>query len=508
MAELHHGTTLTPSKVDLVAAWMGGQRWYAAKGTTPALSRLTAWRLGDPVGQVGIETLILLDTAGPEPVVYQVPLTYRDAPVEGLEHALVGTMEHGVLGTRWVYDAPHDPVYAAQVLALLQGRVQAESSARSDAVDDRFVGEPAATWQGEVTVTTAKVLAGEQSNTSVILETIDRPVIVKIFRTLAHGENPDVVLQTALRSAGCERVPDVVGAVRGAWPTVSPDGVDDPGTIPEAHGHLAFAQEFLPGVEDAWRVALGSVESGDDFTRPARDLGAATAEVHGALADALGTTPMTPEEGQRVVAGMRARLDAAMAAAPDLAEHRSATLSLIEAALDGDWPARQRIHGDYHLGQVLHSPERGWILLDFEGEPLRPLAERVEPDHWLRDVAGMLRSFDYAGGSWEQDNPGSARTWVEQTREAFLDGYAAGAGHDPRREHPALLAAFEADKAMYEVVYEARHRPGWIGIPVDAVERLVRAHTRPTPAGDTRTDSGDITPTGSPTPTTDREDLS
>jgi maltokinase len=118
-------------------------------------------------------------------------------------------------------------------------------------------------------------------------------------------------------------------------------------------------------------------------------------------------------------------------------------------------------------------PDRGWVLLDFEGEPLRPLAERSLPDQPLRDVAGMLRSFDYAAGSWEQSHPGaSAREWAVDAQRAFLDGYAAESGRDPRADS-ALLTAFQLDKALYEVVYEARNRPTWLTIPTAAVARLL-----------------------------------
>ena len=113
-------------------------------------------------------------------------------------------------------------------------------------------------------------------------------------------------------------------------------------------------------------------------------------------------------------------------------------------------------------------------LLDFEGEPLRPLSERNQPDQWIRDIAGMLRSFDYAGGTVEHANNApvvSARGWVSSAQAAFLDGYAATSGEDPR-SRPALLAAFELDKAMYEVVYEVRNRPSWVDIPLAAIERL------------------------------------
>lgn len=470
MAEIHSGASITPTKLELLEAWMGSQRWYAAKGRRPRLRRLASWRLDDPAGEVGIETIIVADEAGDEPVVYQVPLTYRGEPLGSADHALVGTTEHSVLGRRWVYDAPHDPVYAAQLLELVQGRVRAASSSDTDAVEESVAGVPQPSWGREVRVRTSRVLTGEQSNTSVILDTDladghHVPLIVKVFRMLSPGDNPDVVLQGALVDAGSARVPAVVGSVTGGWPHPGTEG-DLPAT-----GHLAFAQEFLPGVDDAWRVALAAAEGGTDFAGPARELGAATAEVHRTLATVLGTEPTSPEQVRAILAEMRVRFDAAVEAVPALEDVRASVEGVLDAAGAAEWPPLQRIHGDYHLGQVLRSPERGWVLLDFEGEPLRPLAERSLPDQWVRDVAGMLRSFDYVGGTREQVVGVSARDWVTAAQQAFLDGYAEVAGEDPR-DRAALLAAFELDKAMYEVVYEARNRPGWVAIPLGAVTRL------------------------------------
>lgn len=467
MAELHHGTTLRPSKHELLTSWIGSQRWYAAKGSTPQLTRLAAWRLDDPAGEVGIETHVVRDTGGPEPVTYQVPVTYRGAPEPSLSHALIGTMEHGVLGQRWVYDAVHDPVYAEQLLALIRGQVRAESSSESDSVDDNVQGEPASTWTEEMTFGDARALSGEQSNSSIIIDAATaagapRPVIIKVFRMLSAGDNPDVVLQSALLESGCTYVPAAVGAVRATWPT---------GTA-EATGHLAFAQEFISGSEDAWRVALRAATGGTDFTCAAGELGEATAAVHTVLAAALPTQETTADDIARLIDVMHRRLQAASELVPEIAARARDIEAVFEAAERSTWPPLQRIHGDYHLGQVLHSGERGWLLLDFEGEPLRPLTERILPDSTFRDLAGMVRSLDYAGGSAEQGNPArSAREWVDACVTAFLDGYSRAAP-DPR-DHDALLRAFLLDKALYEVVYEARNRPDWLAIPASAIDRLL-----------------------------------
>jgi len=467
MAIIYNDAIITPSKVDLVAAWIGRQRWYAAKGRAPKLRRLFAWRLDDPLGEVGVETLIFADDASSPPVLYQVPLTYRAAAREGADAALVGIVEHSILGTRYVYDAPHDPVYAERLFALATGGTRAVSSAQTDTLEEQVRG----TGEGlGWSVVSSRVLSGEQSNTSIIAIAVDdegfeRPVITKVFRALADGENPDVVLQGALAAAGCTRVPASLGAVQGTWPAAIGEKLE--------HGHLAFAQEFLPGAQDAWREALVAAGRNDDFTARAADLGAATAEVHALLAERLPGEPADAGRVRETVEEMRTRFRAALAEVPALAAHTHTIEATFTAASRANWPAFQRIHGDFHLGQVLEAPDRGWVLLDFEGEPLRPLAERNRTDQPLRDIAGMLRSFDYAGGSIEQQNRGvSAREWVTAAQDGFLAGYAAVAGSDPR-DAGALLSAYIVDKALYEIVYEARNRPTWMTIPLAAIDRLL-----------------------------------
>lgn len=401
--------------------WIAGQRWYAAKGGTPSL-RTIAESDG---------TRLVLDDAPTGAVLYQVAVT---APASGAAGA--------------------DPVDATTDTAwvrALASRIDADPSSL------RPIGE----------VTTSRVLSGEQSNTSVICDTAaGDQVIVKVFRVLHHGDNPDVTTQLALSAAGSTRVPSVYGALSSSWPdTGRSDGT--------ASGHLAFAQEFLPGLEDAWRVALRDARHGTAWDAQAAALGEALAEVHRTLATAMPTEPADQARRDAAVATMHARLDAAAREAPTIEPHVDAVRAVYQRAAEAPWPDLQRIHGDLHLGQVLAAPEpRGWVFLDFEGEPLRPLAERTLPDVPLRDVAGMLRSFDYVAGSLAHDAEFvDAGVWAQAARDAFLDGYRRGTGEDLAAHH-ALLDAFELDKAVYEVVYETRNRPDWAGIPLAAVARL------------------------------------
>ncbi|UTT66953.1 phosphotransferase [Janibacter sp. CX7] len=462
-----HDATLVPTKLELLAGWVGDQRWFPGQGR-PRLRRLDSWRLDDPAGEVGIEVIIVLDESGPSPTVHQVPLTYRGAPLPGGEAALVGEMEHSVLGHRWVYDAPHDPVFVTQLMALLRGRVAAQAGSVSDDVDPDVVGAPHPAWPDDPVVASSRVLTGEQSNTSVVVQPVPgtgAPVILKVFRTLSPGDNPDITLQGALAASHSPFVPASVGHVAGAWQRPDGEGRDV--------GQLAFAQEYLEGTTDAWRECLRMAGDGTDFTARARELGRATAEVHATLARALPTVAPGADEVARRVAAMRRRAAMATSEVPGLAAQAADLEAVWAAAEEASWPALQRIHGDLHLGQVLDAPDRGWVLIDFEGEPLRPLAERNAPDCTLRDVAGVLRSLDYVAGTVERAEPGrDVRRWCTAAQTAYLDGYA-DVGPDPR-SHGALLTAFVLDKALYEVVYEARTRPTWLELPTTAIDRLLQ----------------------------------
>jgi maltokinase len=213
-------------------------------------------------------------------------------------------------------------------------------------------------------------------------------------------------------------------------------------------------------------------------------LGEVTGRLHAALAAALPTAVPGPAERAALAERRRDELAETVQLAPELADLVPGVRALLGAAGHGAEGGQrlQRIHGDYHLGQVLQVRDGGldaprWLVLDFEGEPARSLAQRRRPDSPLRDVAGMLRSFDYAafqpllaGGT----APGPAAeeraaAWAAQAREAFLAGWQEAGGSGPG----TALRAFELEKALYEVRYESRYRPSWLPVPLGGIRRLL-----------------------------------
>ena len=318
------------------------------------------------------------------------------------------------------------------------------------------------------------VLTGEQSNTSLVF---GESAIFKVFRRVAPGPNPDLEVARALSELGSTHIAEPYG-----WVETRIDGAT---TV------LAILSRYLRAAADGWALAATSVrdlyaldlgtagvgaagEAGGDFAGEAVRLGVATAQVHADLAAAFGTSELEPEALRELAEQMFRRLDLAIAAVPELARYADLAGDAFSslAKLTEPVPA-QRVHGDYHLGQVMRT-QTGWVVLDFEGEPASPLAQRRARSSPLRDVAGMLRSFDYAARHQLLDRPDTeqlqdtAAEWVERSQAAFCKGYAEAGGMDPQT-HAALLRALMLDKAVYEVVYEARHRPSWLSIPLDSI---------------------------------------
>jgi predicted trehalose synthase len=437
---------------ELVGTWMRRQRWYSTKNVEPRLRLLASFDAEPADAGVRIVTYFFCDDAPRTPRVYQVPVAAR-AERDGDEAALIGEA-----GGRYLYDGPTEESYVAALAALMTGAERAEG--RDAHAQGRSLSEP-------VAVRSSRRLTGEQSNTSIVAELEDgRRTLIKVFRVLQNGENPDVSTLAALTEGGSQRTPALLGWLTGQWPTA------DGGA---ASGDLAIMQDFVPGAEDGWELAVSAAERSEDFTERAFRLGAGTAELHALMAQVLPTSRASRDDVAQALDGMFRRLTVTTTEVPEVDELRPGIAAVYEAAAAGALPVLQRIHGDLHLGQVLYSPDRGWQFIDFEGEPLRPLAERSLPDATMRDVAGMLRSFDYVAGSLAQrETPIDASDWAARARQAYLDGYSSVAGSE-MQDFEQLLDAFELDKAVYEIAYEARHRPAWIPIPLAAVNRLLAA---------------------------------
>jgi maltokinase len=444
---------------DSLARWLPAQRWFSGQGTVISDLEIiadTTLMAGDPE----LRHLIVSLAQDGQVARYQVLVGIRRRLPEAFGQVFIGPVADG----RAAYDALHDQ----ELTSVLLRNIAAERAVGAVT----FSREPGAAIE---TGLNSIVLTAEQSNTSLIF---GEAAILKVLRRVFTGCNPDLEVTSALARRGSPHVAEPLG-----WFETRLDG--EPLL-------LAVLSVFLPTASDGWSLATTSVrdlyaatrehggqhiapqQAGGDFAGEARRLGAATAEVHADLAAAFGTGELAPQAVGELAAQMTSRLEQASAEVPELAEYEDKLRACFTAAGHATEPLPvQRIHGDYHLGQVLRTPT-GWVALDFEGEPVVPLEQRRAPSPAIRDVAGMLRSFDYVARHQLLGRPDgdelepTAEEWVDRSQAAFCAGYADAGGADPQASGP-LLRALMLDKAVYEVVYEARHRPTWLPIPLGSI---------------------------------------
>jgi maltokinase len=458
--ELHAG--LLPDEV--LAEWVVAQRWFGAKAQSVSeVNVLEALPLPVDAPAMSLGLVEARFQAGTHEL-YQVPLALRPRG-EGGERGVIAELDG------WsVVDALADPEACVALVGLMAGAEPVDTA--RGRVELGWTGALPAPGPGA----RVRSVGVEQSNTSIVFD--DR-LILKAFRKVEPGDNPELEMLRFLSARGFPSI-----AVLGGWYELSGELLD---------ATLGVLQRFVVGGRDGWELALDELAAGSDaFLGRLGELGAVTGRMHTVLASDATDPDFAPEapsdellslltatvdeQIERTFVDLPPGLDALEPIAGRGEEVRDRLQLLSHVGVGG---RLIRTHGDYHLGQTLLAPE-GWIILDFEGEPARPLLERRRKRSPLRDVAGMLRSFAYAASaSLLLRGVPAPPDWEDAARAAFLDAYLeavdpallpAGQGATEK-----LLSIFELEKAVYELRYELNHRPDWVAIPAAGIHRLLEA---------------------------------
>ncbi len=445
--------------------WVQQQRWYASKARTVAGIEIVE---SITLREDPLLVLALVETRFGTGIheLYQLPLAIRPPSDVPRGDSIAHTDDWAV------YDALAEP---EQALELMR-RIAAGDEIETD--DGRFSFHPFDTSENRDLAEASKVrlMGVEQSNSSVVF---DERIVLKVFRKLEPGVNPELEMLRFLTYRGFPNIAPLHG-----W-------YDYEGQAFAAT--LGVAQAFLPDAIGGWELALDEIASTPDtFLERLGSLGTATAQLHTALASDASDPAFSPEEpSQEALSLLTATVDEDIERiflrlpdddpnlAPIAGRGQDVRERLAARAQIGVTGRVIRTHGDYHLGQTLHTP-RGWVILDFEGEPARPLPERRQKRSPLRDVAGMLRSFAYVTSASEilRGQP-APEGYEERMRRQFLSCYFAAVDPTllPAGEAAInnLLSIYELEKAIYELRYELNNRPDWTPIPVAGIVRLLES---------------------------------
>ena len=424
--------------------WLSQQRWYASK-----TQELTGIEI---LEQAELDSGLVLALA-------QVRFARGTHDLYQLSIAFA----HGEV----LFDAIAEPAHAQALLARLQ------------AGEDVPTAEGRFSFRNPGTMPTTEALAvrpvgKEQTNTSIVF---GDQVVLKVFRKFEPGINPELEMLRFLTARGFRNIAPLQGWYEYEGPSLN--------------ATLGVAQMFVPDAIDGWTLALNEIPYYPErFLQRVAELGTATAELH----DVLATNPDDPafsaeEPSVESISLLRATIDEEIEQiflrlpedderlAPIVGRGQEVRERLATRSQIGTGGKQIRIHGDYHLGQTMNSPY-GWVILDFEGEPARPLPERRRKRSPLRDVASMLRSFAYATSAVSlQRGLAVPPDFEERARERFLERYFAEIERAllPPGEAAiaSLLAIYELEKAIYELRYELDNRPDWVQIPVAGIVRLL-----------------------------------